>query len=86
MGLTSSLYSGVSGLNNMSTAMQVIGDNVSNVNTTGFKGARATFQDIMAQSVSTARGGSQIGRGSSMSDVTSVYSQGSFEAEVASLW
>jgi flagellar hook protein FlgE len=80
MGLTSSLYSGVSGLNNMSTAMQVIGDNVSNVNTTGFKGARATFQDIMAQSVSTARGGSQIGRGSSMSDVTSVYSQGSFEA------
>jgi len=69
MALTSSLYSGVSGLVNMGNAMQVIGDNIANVNTNGFKGARATFQDIMAQSINTARGGSQVGRGSSMSDV-----------------
>ncbi len=80
MALTSSLYSGVSGLVNMGNAMQVIGDNISNVNTTGFKGARATFQDIMAQSINTARGGSQVGRGSSMSDVAPLFIQGSFES------
>ncbi len=80
MALTSSLYSGVSGLINMGNAMQVIGDNISNVNTTGFKGARATFQDIMAQSINTARGGSQVGRGSAMSDVAPLFTQGSFES------
>ncbi len=80
MALTSSLYSGVSGLVNMGNAMQVIGDNIANVNTNGFKGARATFQDIMAQSINTARGGSQVGRGSSMSDVAPLFSQGSFES------
>ncbi len=80
MALTSSLYSGVSGLVNMGNAMQVIGDNISNVNTTGFKAARATFQDIMAQSINTARGGSQVGRGSAMSDVAPQFIQGSFES------
>jgi len=80
MALTSSLYSGVSGLVNMGNAMQVIGDNISNVNTTGFKAASATFQDIMAQSINTARGGSQVGRGSSMSDVAPLFIQGSFES------
>ncbi len=80
MALTSSLYSGVSGLVNMGNAMQVIGDNISNVNTTGFKAANTTFQDIMAQSINTARGGSQVGRGSSMSDVAPLFIQGSFES------
>ena len=84
MALTSSLYSGVSGLVNMGNAMQVIGDNIANVNTNGFKGARATFQDIMAQSINTARGGSQVGRGSSMSDVAPLFSQGSFESTTSS--
>jgi len=74
------LYSGVSGLSNMGTAMQVIGDNVSNVNTMGFKGSRATFQDIMAQNINTAGGQSQIGRGSSMADASPVFTQGSFES------
>ncbi len=80
MALTSSLYSGVSGLVNMGNAMQVIGDNIANVNTNGFKGARATFQDIMAQSINTARGGSQVGRGAAMSDVAPLFTQGSFES------
>ncbi len=80
MALTSSLYSGVSGLVNMGNAMQVIGDNIANVNTTGFKSSRSTFQDIMAQSINTARGGSQVGRGASMSDVAPLFQQGSFES------
>ncbi len=80
MGLTSSLYSGVSGLVSMGSAMQVIGDNISNINTMGFKAARATFQDIMAQTINTARGGSQVGRGCSLADVAPIFSQGSFES------
>ena len=80
MGLTSSLYSGVSGLSNMGTAMQVIGDNIANINTTAFKGARATFQDIMALNINTASGTSQVGRGSAMSDVAPLFIQGSFES------
>jgi flagellar hook protein FlgE len=80
MSLTSSLYSGVNGLSIFGTAMQVIGDNISNVNTTGFKASRATFQDIMAQSINTARGGSQVGRGASMSDVAPIFQQGSFQS------
>ncbi|NDY42579.1 flagellar hook protein FlgE [Dissulfurirhabdus thermomarina] len=80
MGLSSSLYSGVSGLVTLGTSMQVIGDNIANVNTMGFKGSRATFQDILAQSINTARGGSQVGRGTQLADVSSVFEQGSFES------
>ncbi|MGB9711990.1 MAG: flagellar hook protein FlgE [Dissulfurimicrobium hydrothermale] len=80
MSLTSSLYSGVNGLTIFGNAMQVIGDNISNVNTTGFKASRATFQDIMAQSINTARGGSQVGRGAAMADVAPIFQQGSFES------
>ncbi len=80
MGLTSSLYSGVSGLINMGSAMQVIGDNISNLNTMGFKASRATFQTVMAQTINTARGGSQVGRGCSLADVAPVFNQGSFQS------
>ena len=41
-----SLYSGVSGLQNHQTKMDVIGNNISNVNTTGFKKGRVNFHDI----------------------------------------
>ena len=44
-----SLYSGVSGLQNHQTRMDVIGNNVSNVNTTGFKRGRVNFQDMISQ-------------------------------------
>ncbi len=44
-----SLYSGVSGLQNHQTRMDVIGNNVSNVNTTGFKKGRVTFEDMPLQ-------------------------------------
>ena len=50
-----SLYSGISGLRNHQTRMDVIGNNISNVNTTGYKTSRTIFQDIFSQ---TAAGGS----------------------------
>ena len=43
-----SLYSGVSGLQNHQTRMDVIGNNISNVNTTGFKRGRVQFQDMIS--------------------------------------
>jgi len=80
MGITSSLYSGISGLNTNSTAMNVIGDNISNVNTIGFKASRTTFQDVLSQSIATASGTDQIGRGTAMSSVDTLFQQGSFES------
>jgi len=44
-----SLYSGVSGLRNHQIRMDVLGNNISNVNTYGFKKSRVSFQDILSQ-------------------------------------
>ena len=49
-----SLYSGVSGLRNHQTRMDVIGNNIANVNTTGYKASRAVFSDIYSQTLRTA--------------------------------
>ena len=46
-----SLYSGVSGLKNHQTRMDVVGNNISNVNTTGFKSSRVTFSDTLSQTL-----------------------------------
>lgn len=57
-----SLYSGISGMKNFQTKLDVIGNNIANVNTTGFKKGRITFQDMMSQTNSVAQG-AQDGRG-----------------------
>ena len=44
-----SLYSGVSGLKGHQTKMDVVGNNIANVNTTGFKSSRVTFADTLSQ-------------------------------------
>jgi flagellar hook protein FlgE len=60
--------------------MQIIGDNIANVNTIGFKGASYVFQDLLAQATATQSGTSQIGRGTGLGDVYSSFEQGSFES------
>ncbi|OGR07462.1 MAG: hypothetical protein A2511_12030 [Deltaproteobacteria bacterium RIFOXYD12_FULL_50_9] len=80
MGISSSLYSSISGLNTMGNAMSVLGDNVANVNTISFKSSRATFQDVLSQSVSTAAGAAQVGRGVTLSTIDGLFAQGSFES------
>jgi len=80
MGLASSLFSGISGLSTLGNAMTVIGDNISNVNTVGFKGSRVTFQDVLSQTVATTAGTAQVGRGTSLADITASFAQGSFES------
>ncbi len=80
MALSSSLYSGVSGLTTLGNAMTVIGANIANVNTVGFKASRVTFQDVLSQSVATTSGTSQIGSGTALADISSSFAQGSFES------
>ncbi|MGD2149055.1 MAG: flagellar hook protein FlgE [Desulfobacterales bacterium] len=80
MSLSSSLFSGISGLSTLGNAMQIIGDNIANVNTVGFKGSSFTFQDLLSQSVATLSGTSQVGRGTALGDITSSFQQGSFES------
>ncbi len=80
MSLSSSLFSGISGLSSLGNSMTVIGDNIANVNTVGFKASRVTFQDVLSQTVATTAGTGQVGRGTSLADISSSFSQGSFES------
>ncbi|MEN8189993.1 MAG: flagellar hook protein FlgE [Thermodesulfobacteriota bacterium] len=80
MGIQSALYSGVSGLNTNSQAMSVIGNNLANTNTIGFKGARTVFSDLLSSTIFGSGGVSQVGRGVNVSTVDNVFSQGTFEA------
>jgi flagellar hook protein FlgE len=79
MSLTSSLFSGISGLTTLGNSLQIIGDNISNVNTLGFKASNYTFQDRLSQATATQSGTSQIGRGTALSDISASFEQGSFE-------
>ncbi len=80
MSLSSSLFTGTSGLTNMGNAMQVVGNNISNVNTVGFKKGRSTFADTLSQSVATQSGTAQVGRGMSIGAVDQSFDTGSFES------
>ncbi len=80
MSLTSSLFSGISGMTNLGNAMQIIGDNIANMNTTAFKGSNYVFQDLLSQQIATQSGTAQVGRGMALGEVASVFEQGSFES------
>lgn len=81
-----SMYSGVSGMRGFQTKLDVIGNNIANVNTIGFKSGRVMFKDIMSQTVSgvTApvdggQGGvnaKQIGLGVSIGSVDTLHTGG----------
>jgi len=73
MSISSALFSGVSGLNANSTAMTVIGNNIANTNTTGFKSGSTTFADVMSQS-------SEVGRGTQLDSISTAFNQGSLES------
>ena len=84
-----SLYSGVSGLQNHQTRMDVIGNNVSNVNTIGFKKGRVVFQDMISQGMRGAArpteelGGvnpMQVGLGMTVASIDTIHTQGSLQS------
>jgi flagellar hook protein FlgE len=77
MSLTSALYTGVTGLTNQGQAMNVIGNNIANVNTTGFKSARTLFSDLLSAS---AGNNSQIGKGVQLQSVQNLFTQGTAQS------
>ena len=79
MGLSASLYSGTSGLKVHGEAMTVIGNNISNVSTLGYKGSSMYFEDALSQEVTTASGVGQVGRGVAVGAVMADFAQGSLE-------
>ena len=83
-----SMFSGVSGLKGHQTRMDVIGNNIANVNTTGFKASRVTFADMISQNLSGASsptgniGGvnpKQVGLGMSVASTDLIYTNGSVQ-------
>ena len=76
MTLFSALQTGVTGLGTNGLSMQVLGDNISNLNTVGFKGSRADFQDVLLQSIGTK---GQLGAGASTARISQNFGQGSLE-------
>lgn len=79
-GLSASMWTGVSGLQSHSKNMNVIGNNLANVSTLGFKSQRMDFNDYLYLSGSSASGPTQIGAGSSVYAVLGDFSQGALEA------
>ncbi len=77
MGILSSLFAGVSGLNANGTALSVIGNNIANLSTVGFKGSKATFADLISSSISGGSGAVQTGIGVALTSVQGNFSQGS---------
>lgn len=77
MSLISSMYTGATGLESNSTDLSVIGDNIANSNTIGFKASRASFSDAMAQQLIGSGGAiSQIGLGTQVQAIQRIITQG----------
>ncbi len=84
-----SLYAGASGMKNHQTKMDVIGNNIANVNTMGYKGSRANFADVLYQTIRYASAGttgtnggvmpSQVGLGMMVSSITNNTGQGGLQ-------
>ncbi|WP_085523972.1 flagellar basal-body rod protein FlgF [Tuberibacillus sp. Marseille-P3662] len=83
-----SMYSAIGGLKNFQTKLDVIGNNIANVNTYGYKKGRVTFKDLVSQQISGAsaptfdRGGvnpKQVGLGSTMGSIDNLQTQGSLQ-------
>lgn len=78
-----SLYSGISGMKNLQTKMDVISNNIANVNTTSFKTGRVRFEDMISQSLEGAQqniNGKQVGLGMQLGSIDTVMTSGSLQS------
>jgi flagellar hook protein FlgE len=75
MALSGALFAGVSGINSNGNAMNIIGDNIANANTVGFKSSRAVFFDLLSADI----GGTKIGLGSRLAASERLFVQGGVE-------
>lgn len=82
------MYSGISGMKNFQTKLDVIGNNIANVNTFGFKKGRVNFKDMISQTVAGASSPSatlggvnakQVGLGSTLAAIDTIHTQGSLQ-------
>ena len=90
MSLYSAFYSGLSGLASNANALNVVGNNLSNINTVGFKGSSTTFSDIFSSTLSgVAIAGNgdpiQFGLGTQVNGVSQNFSQSSFQSAGSAL-
>jgi flagellar hook protein FlgE len=74
-----SFQQGLSGLNGAAKSLDVIGNNIANASTVGFKGSQAQFADVYANSLNGA-GGNQAGIGTKVSQIAQQFTQGNIES------
>ncbi|MEP6601199.1 MAG: flagellar hook protein FlgE [Nitrospirota bacterium] len=79
MGILSALFAAVSGLNANGTNLSIIGNNIANTGTVGFKSSRANFADIVNSSLGGASGATSSGIGVFLSGIQSNFTQGSLQ-------
>ena len=89
-----SMYAGISGMKNSQTKLDVIGNNIANVNTYGFKKGRVTFKEALSQTISGAsgatenRGGknaAQVGLGSTLATIDTIHTNSTLQTTGRSL-
>ncbi len=89
MGISSALFNGISGLSTISEALNVIGDNLANVNTPGFKSSTALFETVFSQTLTGATVPSgnllgtnpvQVGLGTTLASISRNFTQGSLNS------
>lgn len=85
MSLFSTMNTATSGLGAASSRMGVIGDNIANLNTTGFKGSRANFADFLPQDVFGLAGPTQLGKGAALDGISTLHAQGSIDQSTNAL-
>ncbi len=78
-GLLGSMFTGNTGLQAASKGVAVVGDNIANVNTTGFKSSRVHFQEMLQEYIIGANGTNQIGRGVTMQRIEKLFTQGALQ-------
>ena len=83
--MMTSLFTGVSGMNAHMDELSVIGHNIANMNTYGFKGSRSYFADLLSQSLEGVSGSNEIGAGVEMNGVIRTFTQGAFETTASPL-
>lgn len=82
MGLGGALYSGVSGIRAHQNMLDIIGNNLANINTYGYKSSRLLFSDLLSQTIAIGTNGNpmQVGKGVKFASITSNFSQGTLES------
>jgi flagellar hook protein FlgE len=77
MGILTSLFTAVSGLNTYGNALSITGNNIANIGTVGFKSSRAVFADLVSAALAAGAGGGQVGLGVMLSTAQTDFSKGS---------